>query len=72
MERSKAEAKEQIENTLAVIDLAMVDPENNKDISTAYTTLLQDSLRQMKEYKDYITNPDNVKEDGFINRVLGF
>jgi hypothetical protein len=72
MERSSAEAKEQIDNTLAIIDLALIDPENNKDISTTYTTLLQDSLRQMKEYKDYIGNPDNVKEDGFINKVLGF
>ena len=72
MERSKAEAKEQIENTLALIDTALLDPDNNKDISQAFTKLLQDSLRQMKEYKDYITNPDNVKEMEFINKVLGF
>tara|TARA_R100000935_G_scaffold21250_2_gene39639 strand:- start:185 stop:5989 length:5805 start_codon:yes stop_codon:yes gene_type:complete len=72
MERSKAEAREQIANTLAVIDLVMLDPDNNKETAQAFTTLLQDSLRQMKEYKDYITNPDNIKEETFINYVLGF
>ena len=71
-DRSKIGSKEQIANTLAVIDLALVDPNNRKEISQAYTRLLQDAYRQMKDYEAYIVDPNNVKEEGFIRYVLGF
>ena len=71
-DRGKIGSKEQIANTLAVIDLALANSKNRKEISQAYTLLLQDALRQMKEYETYITDPNNLKEENFVRYLNGF
>ena len=48
---------ESIANTQSIINFAMVDTQNSKDVSVAYTQLLQDVVRQMNNYQDYITDP---------------
>tara|TARA_R110002012_G_scaffold321957_1_gene552788 strand:+ start:7564 stop:13437 length:5874 start_codon:yes stop_codon:yes gene_type:complete len=68
----KGSATQTLDNTLSIINFAIIDPENNKTISVGYTQLLQDTLRQMKEYEDYITNPDNITKREFVNYLLNF
>tara|TARA_R100000742_G_C4279662_1_gene105109 strand:- start:3477 stop:9398 length:5922 start_codon:yes stop_codon:yes gene_type:complete len=72
IDRTKPGIQEQIDHSLSIINFALVDPNNNKDISIAYTQLLQDAFRQMKDYKEYIIDPNNVGKREFVNYLLNF
>jgi len=72
IDRTKPGIQEQIDHTLSIINFALIDPDNNKDVSTAYTQLLQDAFRQIKEYKEYIIDPNNLGKREFVNYLLNF
>ena len=61
-----------IANTQSIINFAMVDTLNSKDVSVAYTQLLQDVVRQMNNYQDYITDPANLKNREFADYLINF
>lgn len=63
---------ESIANTQSIINFAMVDTLNSKDVSVAYTQLLQDVVRQMNNYQDYITDPANLKNREFADYLINF
>ena len=69
-DRSKKDHKEAISNTLAYINIAK--SEGPIALSVAYTKLLQDALRQMKKFEEYVIDPANIKDPNYIRYVMNF
>lgn len=72
IDRSKPGMVSQIDNTLSIINFALADPKNNQDVAVAYTQLLKDAFRQMKEYKEYIIDPNNFAKPEFADYLSNF
>ena len=70
MDRQGEEAREQIASTIGKISVARAEGPVAR--STVYTRLLQDALRQMKSFSEYVTDPKNLSDPKYINYVLNF
>ena len=70
MDRSLADTKEYIANTLSYITIAR--SEGAVARSTAYTKILQESLKQMKAFTTYVSDPVNYTKPEYITYVMNF
>ena len=70
IDRTKDEAIEQLASTIAFINIAMSEGPIAR--STAYSELLQDSLRQIRKFSKYIQDPKNFAKPEYITYVLNF
>ena len=70
IDRTKDEAIEQLASTIAFINIAMSEGPIAR--STAYSELLQDSLRQIRKFSKYIKDPKNFAKPEYITYVLNF
>lgn len=69
-DRTQEEVKEAVTSTLGYITIARA--EGPVAASRVYTQLLQDSLRQMKSFKEYAQDPKNQSQKEYITYVLNF
>ena len=70
IDRTKDEAIEQLASTIAFINIAMSEGPIAR--SSAYSELLQDSLRQVRKFSDYVQDPKNFAKSEYITYVLNF
>ena len=70
MDRTKEDVAEGIENSLAMIGIAI--SEGPIAQSKTYSALLRDALKQVKAFSTYVENPENYGKNEFITYVLNF
>ena len=70
IDRTKDQAIEQIAATIAFINIAMSEGPIAR--SSAYSELLQDSLKQVRKFTAYIQDPKNFAKSEYITYVLNF
>ena len=70
IDRTKDEAIEQLASTIAFINIAMSEGPIAR--SSAYSELLQDSLRQVRKFSSYVQDPKNFAKSEYITYVLNF
>ena len=64
--------KEQNQIVDVVSYLGMVLNESKESQSAAYSALLQDALRQIKAFSEYVQDPKNIGKPEYITYVLNF
>jgi len=67
---SKDKEIEQISKTIAYISIAMSQGPQGQSVALA--ELLQDALKQIRQFKEYIEDPKNVDDPNYITYLLGF
>ena len=67
---STKQARSQIAQTLAAI--AVSRQEGRESMSAMYTQVLQDGLKSMRNFREYISDPKNFGEKEYIGYVLNF
>ena len=70
LDRTKEEETDQLSMTIAYINVAMSEGPISRSI--AFTELLQDALKQMRNFTEYIENPKNYGKTEYITYVLNF
>jgi len=70
MDRTKEAESEQISLTIAYINIAMSEGPIARSI--AFTELLQDALKQMRKFTEYMEDPKNYGKSEYITYALNF
>ena len=69
MDKSRKEIIEEVQLTRMIVEEMY---ENPGEIRRIYTDVIRDVLRQINEFKEYATNPDNFGKQEFISRILNW
>ena len=70
MDRTKEAEADQLSMTIAYINIAMSEGPISRSI--AFTELLQDALKQIRNFTEYIEDPKNYGKPEYITYVLNF
>ena len=69
LDKGRKEIIEEIQITRQLVEQMYEEPE---EIQNIYTEVLIDSIRQVKEFKDFATDPDNFGKPEFISKILNW
>jgi hypothetical protein len=70
LDKSKQATIESINETISNIEIAST---NGPDaVKAEYTRVIQQAIKDVKEYTNYILDPNNVKDPTYINYLLNF
>ena len=70
MDRTKEQTQENILNALSAISMAMA--EGPKARAALFTELLRDAFKQIKNFTEYVEDPQNFDKPEYITYVLNF
>tara|TARA_R110002020_G_scaffold36503_5_gene109852 strand:- start:37139 stop:42688 length:5550 start_codon:yes stop_codon:yes gene_type:complete len=70
LDKTRQEHIDQIENTMSMVNIAL--DEGPTSLEVIYTELLQDSLKEVKKFIEYIEDAKNYNKPEYINYVLNF
>ena len=69
MDKSRAQMLKEVGMTRTLIEQNINDPE---EITRVYFEIVNDSIKQIKEFKEYVGDPDNFNKPEYITKVLSW
>ena len=69
MDKGRQEIIQEVQLTRQLVEQMYENPE---EIQRIYSDVLQDAIRQIREFKAYATDPDNFAKPEFISKILNW
>jgi len=69
MDKSRKEIIQEVQMTRQIVEVMYEEPEK---IRKVYVDVIREVTKQVKEFKEYATNPDNFGKEEFISKILNW